>query len=317
MCVNDAAQSIASRHLDIYLLRCFQALVSEAHVTRAAEKMGIGQPAMSATLARLRLIFSDPILVRTEKGMVVTPRAMNVLIKVNHAVELIDQALTEGIPFDPANANVTFRISASESVGFLLVPRLVSLLRLTAPGVTLEFHTPELPAVRQELEAGDTDLVVAFLRDPPQGLRSMSLMSQRLCVIAAGNHSNIHGELSMAQYVRFPHAVYALGRKGGSTIEKMVDEALSEAGATRTIGATLTSTLASTSVVARSDLLATIPERIALDFAPSLGLQILSPPLPLGQVETSMFWHNRMQKNSAHRWLRQQFKAVAESLPGA
>ena len=121
----------------------------------------------------------------------------------------------------------------------------------------------------------------------------------------------------MAQYLRFPHAVYALGRKGGSTIEKMVDDALGEAGLTRTIGATLTSTLASTSVVARSDLLATIPERIALDFAPSLGLQILPPPLPLGHVDTAMFWHNRMHNNSAHRWLRQQLKAVAESLNAA
>jgi len=311
------APSLPSRHLDIYLLRCFQALVSEAHVTHAAEKMGIGQPAMSTTLARLRLLFADPILVRTEKGMVATPRAMEALRQVSHALELIDQTLTEGTLFDPLTAKVSFRISASESVGFLLVPRLISLLRLSAPGVNLEFQTPELPVVRQELESGDTDLVVAFLRDPPQGLRSMSLMSQRLCVIAAGNHPDIQGQLSMAQYLRFPHAVYALGRKGGSTIEKMVDDALAEAGLTRTIGATLTSTLASTSVVARSDLLATIPERIALDFAPSLGLQILPPPLALGHVDTAMFWHNRMHNNSAHRWLRQQLKAVAESLNAA
>jgi|DEB19_MinimDraft_2_1074335.scaffolds.fasta_scaffold04127_3 DNA-binding transcriptional LysR family regulator len=138
------APSLPSRHLDIYLLRCFQALVSEAHVTHAAEKMGIGQLAMSTTLARLRLLFADPILMRTEKGMVATSRTMAVLRKVNHALELIDQTLTEGTLFDPLTAKVSFRISASESVG--------------------------------------------FLRDPPKCLRSMSLMSQRLCVSAAGIH---------------------------------------------------------------------------------------------------------------------------------
>ncbi len=304
------------KHLDVYLLRCLNALVAEAHVTRAAERMGIGQPAMSATLARLRLLFADPLLVRTEKGMVATPRALEVAEQVQQALDLIDQSLTDGVPFDPARASAHLRIVASESVGFLLMPQLIAMVRQSAPGVQLSVRNPELPRIRQELEEGDCDLVVAFLHDAPPGLRSTALTQQRMRVIAAGNHPVIQGSISLEQYVAFPHIYYALGRTGTSTLDAVVDGALARAGLTRTVAARLPSTLSSPAVVARSDLLATLPERIARHFAPLLNLQVLEPPLPLGDVNTSMFWHERMQNNPAHRWLRQQFRQIALPMAG-
>ena len=304
------------KHLDVYLLRCLNALVTEAHVTRAAERMGISQPAMSATLARLRALFADPLLVRTEKGMVATPRALDIAEQVRQALDLIDQSLAESAPFDPACATARFRIVASESIGFLLMPQLIARVRQDAPGVRLSVRNPELPRVRQELEEGDCDLVVAFLHDAPQGLRSTTLMQQRMCVIAAAGHPSIRGSISLEQYVAFPHVYYALGRTGTSTLDTVVDRALARAGQARSIAARLPSTLASPAVVAQSDLLATLPERIARHFALLLGLQVLEPPLPLGEMNTSMFWHERMQNNPAHRWLRQQIKQVAQPIAG-
>ena len=221
------------KHLDVYLLRCLNALVTEAHVTRAAERMGISQPAMSATLARLRALFADPLLVRTEKGMVATPRALDIAEQVQQALDLIDQSLAESTPFDPACATAHFRIVASESIGFLLMPQLIARVRQDAPGVRLSVRNPELPRVRQELEEGDCDLVVAFLHDAPQGLRSTTLMQQRMCVIAAAGHPSIQGSISLEQYVAFPHVYYALGRTGTSTLDTVVDRALARAGQAR------------------------------------------------------------------------------------
>ena len=304
------------KHLDIYLLRCLNALVTEAHVTRAAERLGIGQPAMSATLARLRTLFADPLLVRTEKGMVATPRALELAEQLQQALDVIDQSLGDVTPFDPAHATAHFRIVASESVGFLLMPQLIARVRQSAPGVLLSVRNPELPRIRHDLEEGDCDLVVAFLNNAPPGLRSTTLTQQRLRVIAAANHPSIRGSISLEQYVAFPHVYYALGRTGTSTLDTVVDEALSRAGLTRTVAARLPSTLSSPAVVAQSDLLATLPERIARHFAPLLNLQMLEPPLPLGEVSTSMFWHERMQNNPAHRWLRQQFREVALPIAG-
>lgn len=300
-------------HLDVYMLRCLVALVAEGHVTRAAERMNITQPAMSATLARLRTLFADPLLVRTEKGMVATPRAAQLAEQFQQALDLVDQALSAGADFDPATATERFKIAASETLGYLLMPSLIAHVRRLAPGAQFTVQPPELARVRHDLEEGGIDLVVAFIRDAPQGLRFKPLLSQPMRVIAAAGHPEVQGQLSLAQYVGYPHVFYALGRTARSTLEDVVDEALQRAGVARSIGARVSSTLVSPGLVAQSDLLATLPERIARHFAAVWQLQVLEPPLSLEDVSTSMFWHERTHHSPAHRWLRQQFELVARS----
>ncbi|KWT95832.1 MULTISPECIES: LysR family transcriptional regulator [unclassified Variovorax] len=302
-----------ARHLDVYLLRCLVALVAEGHVTRAAERMGITQPAMSATLARLRTLFADPLLVRTEKGMVTTQRARQLADQFQQALDLVDQAVADRADFDPATATERFRIAASETLGYLLMPSLIAQVRRLAPSVQLTVQPPDLARVRHDLEEGSIDLLVAFIRNAPPGLRFTPLMRQPMRVIAAAGHPEVQGRLSRALYVGYPHVFYALGGTGGSTLEAVVDEALERAGLVRTIGARVSSTLVSPGLVAQSDLLATLPERIARHFAAVWQLQVLEPPVPLEDVSTSMFWHERKHHNPAHRWLRQQFEIVARS----
>lgn len=302
-----------SRHLDVYMLRCLVALVTEGHVTRAAERMGMTQPAMSATLARLRAMFADPLLVRTEKGMVSTPRARQLADRFQQALDLVDQAVAEGSEFDPATATERFRIAASETLGYLLMPSLIAHVRRLAPAVQLTLQPPELPRMWHELEEGGIELVVAFIRDAPPGLRFTPLLRQPLRVIAAAGHRVVQGRLTLAQYVGHPHVFYALSYTVGSTLEAVVDEALERMGKVRSIGARVSSTLVSPGLVAQSDMLATLPERIARHFAALWQLQVLEPPLELEDVSTSMFWHERMHHNPAHRWLRQQFETVARN----
>ena len=302
-----------ARHLDVYLLRCLVVLVAEEHVTRAAERMGITQPAMSATLARLRTLFADPLLVRTEKGMVPTPRARQLADRFQQALDLVDQAVADGADFVPGTASERFRIAASETLGHLLMPSLIAHVRRLAPAMQLTLQPPDLPRLRHDLEEGDIDFVIAFIRDAPQGLRFTPLLRQPMRVIAAAGHADVQGQLTLAQYARYPHVFYALGRTAGSTLESVVDEALERAGMVRTIGARVSSTLVSPGLVAQSDMLATLPERIARHFAAVWQLQVLNPPLALEDVCTSMFWHERMHHNPAHRWLREQFEIVART----
>ncbi|WP_179106891.1 LysR family transcriptional regulator [Variovorax sp. KK3] len=303
-----------ARHLDVYLLRCLVALVAEGHVTRAAERMGMTQPAMSATLARLRVQFADPLLVRTDKGMVATPRARQLADRFQQALDLVDQAVADRADFEPATATERFRIAASETLGYLLMPSLIAHVRRLAPAVQLTLQPPDLARVRHDLEEGGIDLVVAFIRDAPPGLRFTPLLRQPMRVIAAAGHPEVQGRLTRAQYARYPHVFYALGRTGASTLESVVDEALEHAGMARTIGARVSSTLVSPGLVAQSDMLATLPERIAQHFAVVWQLQVLEPPLALEDVSTSMFWHERMHHNPAHRWLRQQFELIARTM---
>jgi DNA-binding transcriptional LysR family regulator len=302
-----------ARHLDVYLLRCLVALVAEGHVTRAAARMGITQPAMSATLARLRTLFADPLLVRTEKGMVITPRARELADRFQQALDLVDQAMADDADFDPATATERFRIAASETLGYLLMPSLIAHVRRLAPAVQFMVQPPELARVRHDLEEGGVDLLVAFIRNAPPGLRYKPLLRQPMRVIASASHPEVQGRLTLAQYVKHPHVFYALGRTAGSTLEAVVDAALERAGMVRTIGARVSSTLVSPGLVAQSDLLATLPERIARHFSAVWPLQVLKPPLVLEDVTHSIFWHERTHHSPAHRWLRTQFEVVART----
>jgi DNA-binding transcriptional LysR family regulator len=303
----------SQKHLDIYLLRCLVALVTEAHVTRAAERMGTTQPAMSNTLGRLRTLFGDPLLVRTEKGMVPTQRAIDIAESLRHAVDRIDYALADSEIFDP-NSSVRFEIAASESVAFVLMPALTARLRELAPRVTLRVHIPDLTRMRQLLEEGQADLLLSTTRRAPEGLHSSPLLRQRLNVIASGSHHDVQKKISQAQYLAWPHACHMIGRGGGSSIETSVDEALIQRDLVRVVGVWLPSAVSSPAVVARTDFLATIPERVARHFAPPLGLQVLEPPLPLPDVQIMMYWHARTHRNPSHRWLRQVLRSVSEDL---
>lgn len=302
------------KHLDIYLLRCLQAFVEEAHVTKAAERMGTTQPAMSSVLRRLREIFNDPLLVRTEKGMVPTERARELADSLRGAIDIIDTALAVDQPFDPGSATMAFEIAASESVTFMLVPHLIARVRQLAPGIQLRVRIPDLQRARQALEEGEIDLLLSFTRTAPGGLRSSALWTQKLKVIAAAAHA-VDAGLTLADYLRWPHACHKLGRSG-SSIEVAVDAVLQQMHRERTVGVWLPSAISVPAVVARTDFLATVPEEVATMFAPLLGLKTLPPPLPLDDVQIGMYWHERMQKNPPHRWLRELLRTVAGDLMG-
>jgi DNA-binding transcriptional LysR family regulator len=183
------------KHLDVYLLRCLVALVAEAHVTRAAERMGTTQPAMSNTLGKLRILFRDPLLVRTEKGMMPTRRAIDIATSLRSAIDRIDDALADLESFDP-KSTTQFEIAASESVAFILMSALTARLRELAPGVTLRVHIPDLSRMRQLLEEGQADLLLSTIRTAPEGLRSSPLLRQRLNVIASGTQPDVQKKIT-------------------------------------------------------------------------------------------------------------------------
>lgn len=306
-----SAPGVEPRHLDIFLLRCLTALVSEAHVTRAASRMGMTQPAMSAMLSRLRTLFNDPLLVRTEKGMVPTERAIALAASVRQGIALIDHALVSQEAFDPTQAERRFDVAVTESVGFVLIPALIAHLRRIAPGIRLRTHVPELSRVSHELEEGYADLLISFMRPVPDNLHVSLLLRQKLSVIAAKQHPEVLDQIDLEQYVRWPHVYYTRGRDGSATLENTVDDALTAMGKTRQIGAWQPSILSSAAVVAASDMLATVPEHLARHFEKTAGVQVLEPPVPMADADIAMYWHDRVHKDPAHQWLRGVLRELA------
>lgn len=292
------------RHLDVFPLRCLCALVSEQHVTRAADLMNISQPQMSSTLRRLRDTFADPILIRTEKGMVATPRAQEIADSVLGALDAIDRVLQNTVKFDPKTDQRLFHISASESVALAVMPEVAAALRRESSGIVIRVHSPNVASMRQELEDGKIDMAIGYFRNPPEGLRHVPLTTQKLTVIAAANHPTISDEISLAQYVAASHARYSLSSSGTSEIEDEIDHALGLIGVERKTGIQLPSAVAIPPVVAETDIIATIPVAVARLYARALPLKLLTPPFAASDVQIKMYWHERTHRQPAAQWLR-------------
>lgn len=292
------------RKLDLHMLRCLCVLIAESHVSRAADLLGISQPTMSSILAQLREVFNDPLLVRTNKGMAPTANALSIAASANVALELMEQSLALTRDFQPAKAETTFHISASESVGFMFAPQLTRALEDLAPSVRVSISPSDGGRLWEKLEEGEVDLVISFQPQAPDSIYAVTLYEQPLCVIASGAHPRIRGSLTLDRFLAERHVVYRPPRTY-STIERRVDEACTACGRQRRVAISVPSALAAPPIVAASSHLTTLTLAVAEYAAKINDLQILEPPLDLGPVRVSLFWHGRTHASSAHRWFRQ------------
>jgi DNA-binding transcriptional LysR family regulator len=292
--------------LDLNLLRVFDALADERNVTRAAQRLGLSQSALSHALGRLRHLLGDELFVRARDGMVLTPRAEKLALGVRDAFERLDAALTSGAGFDPAASRQRFQIGASDYAEVTLLPRLIARLRTAAPAADVVVRVSGEDNERL-LESGVLDVVLETIPAQAPTLRSRELVKDRFVCLVSADHPTVKRTLSLKQYVELPHALVSQrGRPSG-----VVDRALEREGLRRRVGCIVPHFLAAPHVVAHSDLIVTIGERIARAYGPALGLRILSPPLMLPEFSLRMFWHARSHRDAPSRWLRAQIVSAA------
>lgn len=305
----------ARRRLNFELLEHFEALMRERHVSRAAVSMGIGQPAMSAALARLRDIFGDPLLVRTGQGMVTTERAHEIAVLVREMFDLAERSLSPSASvFDPGKAQAVVTIAASEGIAWLVVPSLMRFLRCHAPGVQIRVQPSDNRRIREYLEESRSDIALSFVQSPPPNLRSSPLYPQRVCSIVSRDHPRIREQLSIEDFVAFPHVSWGTDAIPFPAIEIMVDEAVQAMGYQRKIGLRVPSLLLTPSAVASTDMIATLPERIARRQQDVLPIRIFVPPMELAPTDIRMFWHERTHRDPLMVWLRQILREEAKKL---
>ncbi|RZJ26492.1 MAG: LysR family transcriptional regulator [Haliea sp.] len=306
------------KRINLQLLTYLDALMTERHVTRAADRVGIGQSAMSSALARLREIFHDPLLVRTTTGMQPTARGLQLARQVQDAMALIDQAARGGRAFEPATAEGHIRVLASEGVAQQFMPGIMARVRQQAPRLRFSVRPVDVRRTLEYLRDGEGDLVLGFVRDVPPSLHQTLLYPQDVVCIASRAHPAIRGKLSLRQFVAYPHVVWATGPVPYPTIEFMVDDALAARKLVRDVGLRVPNVLLSADVVAATDMLAVVPRRVATDACDrqGLALQILPLPFAIEAANLSMLWHERMHRDAAHTWLRGIVREVAAELRG-
>jgi len=297
------------KHPDLNLLLHFEALMSCRNVTRAAEQLGVTQPAMSAALTRLRKLFGDPLLERDGGGWAPTERACELHAEFRPLLDRWRHATREHHEFSPGSSARTLALYATDYVQFRLLPRVVPALARAAPN----FHLRVLPARPLHglsmLDTNHVELIAGYFPDPPPDLRTRLLFEEPAVCLVREGHPCLASPWHLQAYLRHEHVDLAAHTRhfGGA-----IDRALQAHGQHRRIVATLSSYLACPSLVGASDLIASVPESIARAFASSTRTVILPLPLALPTIAISLYWHERYQDDAAHAWLRQ---LIAEHMP--
>lgn len=292
--------------IDLNLLPLLDAVLSERHLTRAAQRVGLSQPAASRALGRLRAILGDPLLVRSGGASVLTPRAESLREPVRLALATLAQALLQPTPFDPARDRRTVRIAADDYATLVLLTPLLRKLYRKAPG--LDVHVlPPLASCIERLTRGEVDFAIAPWTDrTPPAVRGEVLSEDGFVGMVHRKHPFARRAPTLKQYAEARHALIApSGERGG-----YVDTALAKLGKQRRVALMSPHFLATPFVVAESDLVITLAERVARHYATVLPVAFFKPPVALPRFQTALYWHQRDQQDPALNWFRDELRAL-------
>jgi DNA-binding transcriptional LysR family regulator len=285
--------------LDLNLLVAFEALLAERNVSRAAARLGLSQPAVSAQLARLRDVFGDRLFVPAHRGMVPTARALELKEPLRAALDGVRGVVSGSRQFDPARASLTVKIAASDYVQCAVVAPFAAALRERAPSIRIAALPLDGRAIGRQAELGDIDLAIMTPSTAPTALRHRALFEESYVCVARRRHPRIRGRLDLKTFLALDHVL--VSPRGGG-FWGPTDEALAARGHRRRVVLSVSSFLVVPDIVARSDLIALLPERIAR--GPGRPLQLLKPPIQVEGFSEAMIWHERTHQHAGHRWIR-------------
>ncbi len=293
--------------VDLNLLVVFEAVYSEKNLTRAGEKLGLTQSAVSHALARVRKLLGDPLFVRSGGGMVPTPRAEEVYAGLAGPLGGIRRALEQPRPFVPEEEERTFLLSMSDYCGMVILPPLTARLRKVAPGIGIAVSPLSSDRTQEGLETGAFELVVGNRKVGPGIFQRRLFVDEFVCMVRKG-HPEVKSGLSLEGYLRLHHGVFDSGGKA----DRLVREALEKEGVKRKVALKVPHILVIPRILESTDLIVTLPRRLALSFSPAGEFRLFSPPVPIPPLEILLYWHEKYNNDPAIRWLRETACAVLE-----
>lgn len=307
---NGVAMRINLRSVDLNLLVMFNALMIERHVTRAAARAAMSQPAMSNALTRLRALFKDELLVRTAHGMEPTPRALELSDAVHQILLQTERLMHSDALFDPETSERTFTIRMSDLVSSLILPGCVERLASAAPGVALDvLHMAPERSVRA-LEADQLDFAVSFELSHGRSIRWASLLSDRMVCAMRSGHPLSSGRLTLKRFLAARHLRVAMS----PTDLRFVDSKLAERGLNRSIAVSIPQWLLVPEMLRDSDLVGVVSERFGHKLA-SQGIVCRPLPFPSPEFDWRIYFHHRHAHSKPHSWMKQLISDVATDLP--
>ncbi|WP_323161573.1 LysR family transcriptional regulator [Pseudomonas fluorescens] len=287
------------RRIDLNLLVILDALLGEQHVTRAAERLHLSQPAVSHALARLRDLLGDPLLVRAGSGLVPTARALELAAPLAEILAQV-QSLLAPNTFDPASARRTFRIAMSDYGAAIILPGLIRTLRTEAPGIDLQISHASREGMVEGLLNGDIDLAAGVLPELPGDLRSTPLFEERYVCLLDRQSLPAGGVLDLPTYLSRPHVLLEMRGSGTPEIERTLT-ALRER---RRVAVSLPHWSVAPQFISGTDLILTVASR-ALNEVDDESLIVVPPPFEIAPFTFVSAWHKRRGGDQALNWLNQ------------
>jgi DNA-binding transcriptional LysR family regulator len=294
------------RSVDLNLLVVLDALLAERSVTKASQRLHLSQSATSAALSRLRQVFDDPLLLRTAGGMLPTSRGAELELPVRSLLGEIERVVLAGQEFHPRTTAATFTISASDYVEYTILPRLIDYLEANSPSSRLAVRPMDFEAIGRQLEAGESDIALMSTANAPPDVRSRPLYSERFVLIARRDHPTVGDSIDIETYCSLDHVMVS-PRGGGFT--GAIDEALAQAGQKRRVKLSVPHYLLVPEVVVRTNMMAALPERLALAYADRV--RSIEPPFSIREFTIALVWHERTHRDPAQRWLRESIVQLA------
>ncbi|WP_422134085.1 MULTISPECIES: LysR family transcriptional regulator [unclassified Endozoicomonas] len=284
---------------DLNLLPVLQVLMEERSVTRAAGRLNLTQPAISRSLARLRVLFDDPLFTRTPQGLAPTPRAQGIALDLQKSLQDISQ-LIEPPRFIAAESEHSFRMASSDYGAHVLLPEVIRRLSREAPGISLEI-VPWRSHLLHQMDQQNVDLAVCSITDAPAMIHGRGIGQDKFACVVRDSHPLLEQGMDIERYASHSHALITMGgeRKGA------VDYLLEERGLSRRIALRVPHFIAALALVANTDYILTAPYGLVRSCASHYGLAILPFPMEQKPFTYSIIWHERYMKEPAHIWFRQ------------
>lgn len=286
------------RGVDLNLLTVLEALLGERNVTRAAQRLGMSQPAVSRALARLRAMFDDELLVDGAGGYRLSARAEELAPVLRRTLAGIGDML-EARTFDPAKATGRLRLVTPDLYAAVVAPPLLAFIDREGPGLDIEFVAPD-PTVFDRLDSDGIDAILGVADSAPPGIKRRKLFDDTYVTLLRSGHPATEGPLTLERFLELQHIAISITGAGLAPIDSL----LAAMGHARRVRVRVPNFLAAVEIAARSDLVMTLPESLARTAAGMHRFVMRTPPADPGRFALSMFWHARHHGSSAHIWLR-------------
>ncbi|ARN82357.1 LysR family transcriptional regulator [Methylocystis bryophila] len=303
------------RNFDLNLLVAFKFLMEERSVSRAAERLFISQSAMSHVLQRLRRQLDDPVLVKTAAGMKPTPRAQALWEPVKTILRDVERLVHTPEEFSPETCQKRFVIAASDYVEFTLLPPFIAGLNRRAPDIEIQIRQLINTSPETAIEEHQVDFAIGFdvIISPSPRVCSKTLFKDEIVCICRDNHPDLVGpRISFEQFISSKQMV--ISRRSAGT--GLIDDWLEKHGQTRKVSLVVPNFLSAPWIVANTDLLLSLPAKIAERFVHAAPLKILPIPIELPTYDVIMIWHPLQEKEPDHQWIRQEILGASSAPTG-